>query len=135
MHVELQDIPGLDATCQTVWKIRSLAIDGKDPVRAALVDWQRKYPADFKAIYKVMKLAGQQHRVQNPKHIKKSSNPAHGNAYEMIAYTGVCRLMFFYDEQDASIIVCTNPFEKGGDQDAAFGRCAAFRDLYFQSKP
>ncbi len=135
MRVELHEIPGLDDACQTVWKVRSLAIEGKDSVQAALVEWQKRYPNELKAIVKVMKLATQQQRVQNPKHVKKSSNPKHVDAYEMIARTGVCRLMFFYDEQNASIIICTNPFEKGGDQDAAFARCAALRDLYFQHKP
>jgi len=104
-------------------------------VRAALVRWQREYPDDYKAIMKVMRLAAQQHRVLNEKHVKKSSNSTHGNAYEMIAYTGVARLMFFYDAGERSLIVCTNEFEKSrGDQSAAFHLCTRFRDLYFQTK-
>ena len=44
----------------------------------------------------------------------------------VIAYTGVARLMFFYDERKEKIIVCTNHYQKSqGDQEAAFERCAA----------
>lgn len=131
MTIELLEIPGIEAEHQTVWKVRALVIDGRDPVRVALVRWLREYPDDYKAIMKVMRLAAQQERVINPKHVKKSSNSKHGNAYEMIAYTGVARLMFFYDDREEAIIVCTNEFEKGrGDQSAAFQRCASLRDLY-----
>ena len=135
MAIELLDIPGLDARHQTTWKVRALVVDGRDPVRAALFRWQREYPDDYKAIMKVMRLAAQQYRVHNPKHVRKSTDPKHGNAYEMIAYTGVARLMFFYDQGDESLILCTNEFEKSrGDQSAAFQLCALYRDLYFQTK-
>ncbi len=81
---------------------------------------------------KVMCLAAQQDRVRNPKHVKKSGNAAHGNVYEMIAYTSRARLMFFYDDAEESLIICTNEYEKKGDQDAAFARCAALREIYEQ---
>ena len=136
MTISLEDIPGVEPRFETVWKVRALVVDGRDPVRAALARWQKEYPDDFKAILKVMRLAAQQKRVNNPKHVKKSSNPAHENAYEMLAYTGVARLMFFYDEHDEAIIVCTNEFEKcRGNQDAAFQRCVAFRELYEKHRP
>ena len=131
MKLELVEIPGLEPRYETEWKVRALVIECRDPVRAALVRWMREYPDDFKAIMKVMRLAAQQKRVQNQKHVKKSANAKHGNVYEMIAYTGVARLMFFYDETENAIIVCTNEYEKSrGDQDAAFQRCADLRDLY-----
>jgi len=80
-----------------------------------------------------MRLAAQLVRVQNPKHVKKSANPRHGNVYEMLAYTGAARLMFFYDDEERALIVCTNEYEKSkGDQDAAFARCAALRELYLK---
>jgi hypothetical protein len=133
--LELSDIPGLEARHQSVWKVRALVVDGRNPVLAALVRWQREYPSDYTAIMKVMRLAAQQKRVMNPKHVKKSADDKHGNAYEMIAYTGVARLMFFYDEDEESLIVCTNEFEKGGgDQSAAFQRCVTFRDLYLKQR-
>jgi hypothetical protein len=133
--IELLEIPGLDARQPTVWKVRALVVEGRNPVLAALVRWHREHPADYRAIMKVMRLAAQQKRVRNPKHVKKSADDKHGNAYEMIAYTGIARLMFFYDEGTESLIVCTNEFEKGdGDQSAAFQRCVIFRDLYFRAQ-
>lgn len=136
MTIELSDIPGLEARHQTEWKVRALVVDGRNPVLAALVRWQREYPSDYKAIMKVMRLAAQQKRVLNPKHVKKSADDKHGNAYEMIAYTGIARLMFFYDEDEESLIICTNEFEKGGgDQSAAFQRCVTFRELYLKQRP
>lgn len=136
MTIELLEIPGIEARHQTEWKVRALTVDGKDPVRAALLRWKRQYPDDYKAIMKVIRLAAQQYRVKNQKHVKKSADDKHGNAYEMIAYTGVARLMFFYDEDEGALIVCTNEFEKGrGDQNAAFQRCVAFRELYFANRP
>jgi len=108
-----------------------LVVGGKDPVRAALDRWAREHPAGYKAIMKVMQLAAQQVRITNPKHVKRSGNPAHGQVYEMLGYTSVCRLMFFYDERRDRCIVCTNDYEKGrGDQDAAFRRCAELKGLY-----
>jgi len=63
-------------------------------------------------------------------------DPRDGDVYEMIAYTGVARLMFFYDEEDDALIVCTNDYEKSrGDQSAAFRRCAALRSYYFRNRP
>jgi hypothetical protein len=133
--IELLEIPGLDARQPTVWKVRALVVDGRNPVLAALVRWQREYPDDYKAIMKVMRLAALQKRVLNPKHVKKSADERHGNAYEMLAYTGIARLMFFYDEGTESLIICTNEFEKGGgDQSAAFQRCVTFRGLYLKAQ-
>jgi hypothetical protein len=131
MKIELKEIPGVDATHETVWKVRALVVNDHDPVREALARWLREHPNDHTAIMKVIKLAAQQRRVQNPKHVKKTANAKQGDVYEMIAYTGIARLMFFYDEENESIIICTNEYEKGsGSQDSAFARCAAFRELY-----
>ena len=136
MAIELVEIPGIEPRFETVWKVRALVIDERDPVRTALLQWKREYPKDFRAILKVMRIAAQQRRVLNPKQVKKSTNPKHGDVYEMIAYTGVARLMFFYDEADETLIICTNKYEKGrGEQDAAFERCATLRDLYQSNRP
>jgi hypothetical protein len=134
MNVELAVIPGFDIRNETEWKVRALVLDGKDPVRAALVRWSKTSPKDFTAIMKVMRLAAQQDRVRNPKHVKKCANAKYGDVYEMIAYTSAARLMFFYDETDESLIICTNEHEKKGDQDAAFAKCAVLRDIYLASK-
>src|SRR6267142_261697 len=133
MELELVEIPGLGQQHETVWKVRALMVNGRDDVTHALLRWKREHPDDYKAIMKVMRFAAQQHRVQNPKHVKRSANSGHGNAYEMIAYTGIARVMFFYDEGHEKIIVCTNHYQKSqGDQGAAFERCVGLRKLYFE---
>ena len=142
MTFKLEEIPGLDPSVQTVWKVRALVIchpDGdRNPTLAALDRWSREHPKAHKAIIKVMKIAAQQQRVQNQKHVKKSTNELHGDVYEMIACTDIARLFFFYEKGENgedSLIICTHEYEKGGgDQDAAFKRCAAFRDLYRKHK-
>jgi hypothetical protein len=135
MSIELVDIPELSVPLNAKWQVRALVVDGRDPVRVALFNWKRAYPNDYKAIIKVLKLAASQRRVLNQKHVKKSRNKAHGEVFEAIAYTGIARLMFFYDEREKSLIVCTNEYEKGsGDQDVAFERCAKLRDFYQRNK-
>ncbi|HZM01733.1 MAG TPA: hypothetical protein VFC44_01810 [Candidatus Saccharimonadales bacterium] len=134
MTLESVEIPGIDSRTETVWKVRALVLNGKDPVRAALFRWSKTRPKDYAAIMKVMRLAAQQDHVRNPKHVKKSGNPQHGSVYEMIAYTSTARLMFFYDEAESALIISTNAYEKKGDQDAAFARCATLRDIYRERK-
>lgn len=138
MSIKLAEIPGLDPAVQTVWKVRALVIGERNPVLVALDRWSRQHPEAYKSILKVMHLAAQQQRVTNQKHVKKSTNPKHGDVYEMIARTDIARLFFFY-EKDANgteaLIICTNEFEKGGgNQDAAFKRCAELRDFYRRHK-
>ena len=130
--VVLVEIPGFDPKFETEWKVRALVVNGQDPVRAALIRWSRSCDKDFTAIMKVMRLAAQQKRVRNPKHVKKCANSAHGDVYEMIAYTSTARLMFFYHEAEQSLIVCTNDYEKKGSQDAAFARCAALKAIFLK---
>ncbi len=138
MTITLAEIPGLNPAVQTVWKVRALVISDRNPTQAALDRWIVAHPEAHKSIIKVMKLAAQQRRVQNQKHVKKSTNPKHGDVYEMIAQTDIARLFFFYEKSadgKNSLIICTNEFEKGGgDQDAAFKRCANLRDLYWKHK-
>lgn len=136
MKIGLQDIPQLVTPSPHVWKVKALTLDDRCPVLATLLEWKRSHPKAFKAIMKVMVLVAQQKRVRNPKHVKKNGNPEHGDVYEMLAYGGVARVMFFYDARRESLIVCTNAFVKGdGDQDAAFRRCAEMKRLYVRSTP
>lgn len=135
MKLELVDIPGLETLSAGVWKVQALVVGGRDPVRSALAKWQRESPNDYRAILKVMRIASQQNRVLNPKHVKPAVGASCDGVYEMIAYTRCARLMFFYDEQDDALIICTNEYEKGrGSQDAAFKRSAELRGLYFAKK-
>jgi len=134
MPIELVDIPKLSIPIHSRWQVKALVINGRDPARAALVDWKRKHPTDYEAIIKVLKFAASVYRVNNPQHVKQTENQKHGDVYEAIAYTGIACLMFFYDET-ANLIICTNEYEKGrGDHDLAFRRCASLHDYYLDNR-
>jgi hypothetical protein len=91
------------------------------------VRWKCEYHYDFKAIMKSDALGCPAEETAKSKPCKEVSKCKHRNLYEMIAYTGVARLMFFYDDTENA----TEEHEKSrGDQDAAFQRCADLRDLY-----
>ncbi len=133
MKIGLLEIPRMNASQQTCWKIRALVVDGRAPALDALLTWRESEEADYKKIMKVMRIVGQRNRVQIEKYIKKSANPAHGDVYEMRADRSHARLMFFYSE-DESIIVCTNSYWKNkGNQNIAFGHCAQLRLVYQKS--
>lgn len=135
MKLELLEIPGVETSHQTSWKIRALAIDGAAPALDALLAWEKSEKADFKKIMKVMRIVGQSERVRDEKHVKKSSNADHENVYEMRAHRGHARLMFFYSEENDAVVVCTNFYWKGkGDQDIAFGQCSRLKQLCRKAK-
>jgi hypothetical protein len=135
MKVELREIPGLEASGQTIWKIRALAIEGKSTVLNDLLAWSATEKQDYRKIMKVLRIVGRVRRVQNPKHVKKSSRPKHEDIYEIRADKSHARLMFFYSEEDDAVVVCTNTHWKGsGNQDASFDRCAQLRVLYQNRK-
>ena len=119
-----------------LWKLRVLTLEKdsikKSPALEALVDWSQNQKPDFKKIKKVIQIVGQTHRVQNEKHVTKSSNKKHENVYEIRADKGHARLMFFYSEDEGTaIFVCTNPYWKGeGNHDQAFETCNNFRIAY-----
>jgi hypothetical protein len=102
----------------------------------ALTNWSQNQKADFKKIKKAIEIVGQTQRVQNEKHVKKSSNPNHDNIYEIRAHKGHARLMFFYSEDEGTaIFVCTNPYWKGkGSQDQAFETCNKLKLAYEKQK-
>lgn len=135
MTITLEDIPELGLPANALWQVKALVVDGKSPALDALESWQRYRPHDYKRIIKAIRLAAGEARVTGPrKHVGKNQNPKYGDVYEFIAYTGKARLMFFYDEATSALIICTNAHEKGNssDQDAAFGRCAAYKSLYLK---
>jgi hypothetical protein len=132
--ITLQDIPELLLPNNALWQVKALVVDGRSPAIDALESWQRQHPDDYKRILKSIRIAVMQRRITaDRKHVGKNQNPKYGDVYEFIAYTGIARLMFFYDDGADALIVCTNAFEKSrGSQDAAFARCAAYRDLYLK---
>ena len=135
MGIELLTIPGLNGSEQTACKVRALGVDGKSLAIAALVDWSKSETGDYGKIMKVLRMLGQLGRIRDERKVKKNQNPAHGEVYEAGADKGKARLMFFYDEADDLVVVCTNHHWKGkGNQDTAFKHCAAFKEIYLSSK-
>jgi len=134
MQLQLIDIPGLEPEYQTRWRVRILTIDGKSLVLPDLLEWRKNSSADFKKIMKVMRFVGQQDKVRDEKHVKKSDNPKHGDVYEMRAHKGSARLMYFYSKRDRTVVICTNTYWKAKDskreQDQAFAICAHLKNLY-----
>ena len=133
MPITLHDIPALSLPLHAVWRVKAICIDSKSPALTHLITWQKFDPKAYKAIIKAIEMAAVTYRITNRKHVGKNQNPDHGDVYEFIAYTFRPRLMFFYDESE-QFIVCTNGHDKSGSrsQDAAFGKCAAFKKLYLQ---
>ncbi|MCC5843594.1 MAG: hypothetical protein JJU05_05020 [Verrucomicrobia bacterium] len=127
MKLILRQIPGLVDEPSSVWKVRALAIDDKCPVIEELLKWKQSEPAEFNKILKAMKVAAATRQVRDPKKVKACANPAYKGTYEFRAHKGQARVMFFYHEEEESLIVCTVPFfGKGGSaqkQDTAFKQC------------
>lgn len=135
MKLELLTIPGLSNQNQSACRLRALSVNGTSLALAALEEWERHENADYRKIIKVLRIVGQVGRLRDEKKVKKCSNPDYGDVYEIRADKGKARLMFFYDESDGLMVICTNSFWKGsGHQDTAFKQCAQFRALYLGTK-
>ncbi len=136
MQFSLKKVPAFNESFQTHWKVRALVIENQNqkssPALEALEQWSKKEKADFNKILKAMKRVAQTTHVQDPKHVKRSTDPKHENVYEMRAHRGNARLMFFYSEKDqTAVVVCTNSFWKGkANQNTAFETCDQLRRAY-----
>lgn len=108
-----------------------MVIDDKSPAFEALKKWATEEPKDYKKIKKTIEYAAQVKQTKDKKKVKKSSNPSHGKVYEFRADKMHARLMFFYDETDGNLIICTNDYWKNkGDQGTAFATCSTLKKLY-----
>jgi hypothetical protein len=148
MKTGLIDIPGLFVGEDALWKVKAMVIDGEKCLAIdALEKWSkdRQLRRDYELIIEAIQVAANVERVmEDGKSVKRNHNPAYGDVYEFRAYdydtasVGKARLMFFYDDEDDALIICTNSFEKGAgkyaDQDLMFGLCARFRDEYERNK-
>lgn len=134
MKIGLRDIPGFEPDASDVWKVKALEVNGVAPVLNEMLQWKTSEKSDFRKIIKAMRFAAKQHRVRDEKKVKSCANKKYHGTYEFRADKGHARVMFFYDEQQESIIVCTTPFfGKGGSakkQDAAFKDCHNLKTLY-----
>ena len=134
MPIQLEEIPGLNATDQTCWQVRALAIDGRSLVLSALDEWSSTALPDYKKILKVLRIVGQFRRVTDETKVVKTADPDHGDIYELRAHKGHARLFFFYSESE-SVLVLTNMYWKNkGSQQQAFATCARLRTLYLKSR-
>ncbi len=150
MEIKLVDVPGLDIPTGTKarWRVVTLEIDGRNPAYEQLAEWYGSYDLadkiekpgpEFKKIAKSMVRAATREIVRSDQFVVKSTNPKHGDVYELRAPRGHARIMFFYDDDSESLIVCTNPYSKGKGhsnkaQDQAFAHCAFLKEKYLQWK-
>lgn len=133
MNVVLADITCVKREWQTVHRIKALEIDGRSPALDALADWSRNNQRDFKRLMRSIKLVCQNKRVLNPKYVKKSNNPKHGDVYEIRADKGLPRLFSFYRQGSDEIVICTHGWGKKSSreqQDAEFAKCSRLKTLY-----
>ncbi len=146
MKTDLIDIPGLFVGANPRWKVKaifngevSLAVDALDRWRA-----DPKMKRDYKLIVEAIQYAANVERVTDERIVKGSENFDHGEVYEFRAFdpdtnwTGRARLMFFYDESDESLIICTNSYDKNignyESQNLMFSMCDRFRQEYERNK-
>jgi len=129
----LVDIMDVEDGWQTCHQLKALARDGKSRVLYELAMLKQQQEPDHKKLLRALRLAGENPRVTNPRHVKQGK--VHKDIYEMRADKGLARLMFFYAPPDETV-VCTELFRKtdGGKdgQDTAFRRSEAMRQAYLE---
>lgn len=133
MGVRLVDIIGVTPGWETRHRMRALEIDGRCTALAGLFDLQKRHQDDYKKIMKVIRLVAENDRVRNENHVKRCRK--YPDLYEMRA--GNARLFFFYAPQTDEVVVCTNVYWKAKpstrEQDEAFERCRALRNMFLDS--
>ena len=147
MKTELIDIPGLFLGSDAQWKVKALKINGEVSLAIDALDRWRADPKmkrDHKLIIEAIQYAAHVRRVEDDRVVKISDNMNHGEVYEFRAYdfdrqrAGKARLMFFYDESDDALIICTNSYEKdigtAFAQDRMFAMCDRFKKEYERNK-
>lgn len=133
MRIKLIEIPGIRSMPRDVNRVMALSIDGACPAIAALSEWSEKEPANYKKIMTVLKLLGSCKRVRDENKVKRCATI--DDIYEARAHTKHARLMFFYDESDSSVVICTNAYWKNkGNQNTAFVQCEALKQIYEDHK-
>lgn len=133
MDVRLVDIAAVKIEWQTVHRIKALEINGRSPALDALAEWAQDNQRDYNRLMHSIKLVCQNIRVHNPKYIKKSRNPRHGDVYEIRADKGLPRLFCFYSRSSDQVVICTHGWGKQSSrrqQDAEFEKCVKFKRLY-----
>lgn len=144
MKMELEDIPGLEID-KPKWEVKTLNIIGCGNLTLnKLEEWAESKEMQDECdqmMSNIMITAQSDKVIEDTPYVKKSANDAHDEIYEFRAKNpvtgkvGKARIMFFYDEDNGSIIICTNTFVKGaGDQNMAFDHCAQLKAAYLNQK-
>ena len=146
MKTDLIDIPGLFVGANPRWKVKALFNGESSLAVNALVRWSNDpdMKKDYERIIDAIQIAAQVERVRDENIVKISDNPEHGEVYEFRAYdyetrrSGKARLMFFYDDSEDALIICTNSYEKDKGaafaQDRMFEMCDRFKKEYERNK-
>ena len=146
MKTDLIDIPGLFVGANPRWKVKALFNGEVSLAVNALVRWSNDpdMKKDYERIIDAIQIAAKVERVRDENIVKVSDNPEHGDVYEFRSYdyetrrAGKARLMFFYDESEEALIICTNSYEKdigtAFAQDRMFAMCDRFKKEYERNK-
>jgi len=112
MNVQLVDIDAVKKEWQTAHAIKALEIEGRSMALAGLSEWARNNQKDYKRLMHAVKLVCGNDYVRNPKYLKKSDNPNHGDVYEIRADKGLPRLFCFYSRGAKAVVICTHGWGK-----------------------
>ncbi|HKL20438.1 MAG TPA: hypothetical protein VJ904_01455, partial [Tichowtungia sp.] len=145
MRIELEDIPDIDLLFgeEQKWKVKTCHLGGAgNLVLKKLTQWRDdpEMEEEYEQIIANIVVTACSEKIESDTpFVKKNANPENGEVYEFRAFNekieraGKARVLFFYDEEDRNLIVCTNTFEKGqGDQNMSFRQCALLKQLYMQ---
>lgn len=138
MDVKLVEIPNLPLSEKARWRVVTLEINGRNPALEALALWNtdKQFRSEYNKIIRAMARAASEVRVTDPKQVGRSKD---GEVFELRAHRGKARLMFFYDDEGESLIVCTNDYWKGAGhtnkaQDRAFQLCKSMKEVFLAWK-
>lgn len=138
MNVKLVDVPHLPMSEKARWRVVTLEINGRNPALEALVKWNtdKQFRSEYTKIIRAMTRAASEVRVTDPKQVGRSND---GEVFELRAHRGKARLMFFYDDEGESLIVCTHDYWKGSGhsktaQNQAFNVCKKLKEVYLRWK-
>ncbi len=146
MQIELQDIPGLDSLFSETpkWRVKTCCLGGAgNLVLKKLDQWRNDSGMEEEyqqIIANIVTTAYSDKILSDTPFVKKNTNPENGEVYEFRAFNeqikraGKARVLFFYDEEGENLIICTNTFEKQGDQNMSFSQCARLKEHYLQQR-
>ena len=134
MAIELIDIPGVDIPANARWQVKLLSADGDLRLLKTLKEWSIKNRDEYKKLLKAIKVTSSLEKNPNITQVKPCGNEKIKDVYEFISYGAKLRILFFYERIENKLIICTNTFDKSGDQNSSFIRCHNLREEYLKSQ-